>query len=542
MDLFEEIKRGNKYKVEKCVNSGANVNMKNDNGEFPLEIAIESAQKDIALYLLDNGVDINLVDETVCNYLHHSISYGLTDVSIRLIEKGVNINENCFHNQLTPLHVACMDDDSKEIVELLIANGADIDARDENQSTPLHVACRLDVTEVAKILINAGAEIDANNNDGITPLHMACVNGHESVVRALIESDADMAIKSDDGHDAMWFALKNRKSNKRNIIDYLNGVIISKFRSNTLLTDFLSKCTVGSSGSYVNHGSYGVGLTYKITEPGQQSPFEFLTLSHLLTGQQSDNHSIFLKIIPLTTDRQSWTINGGIASIKCSEIDEFVDECSHQVSIFKQTNNNLDSFVLPIYEAIILSDTDLHVIKRLRDCYDFSDTNNQLTPEFFENIIDSIRMPTRKIGLIVMPMMSIPPVSIGWDIGQTIRKMFHFSQIICYMIDLLELGLIHGDLHKGNIIYHPDLPNSTQCFEDGVPNKSLSKYYSKVFLLDFGMTGKAQHYIDWNVSDDYYKFKLQIKLLLMSKGVSWGKTPMEWGVISLVIRDFFKTR
>ena len=49
-----------------------------------------------------------------------------------------------------------------------------------------------------------------------------------------------------------------------------------------LLTDFLSKCSPGSSGSYVNQGTYGVGLKYEITQPGVDSPFEYLTLSHLM--------------------------------------------------------------------------------------------------------------------------------------------------------------------------------------------------------------------------------------------------------------------
>jgi hypothetical protein len=444
------------------------------------------------------------------------------------IESGADVNMT--NSSLTPLHVSLMGGTSKEIIELLIANGADINARNSHQSTPLHMACMNDVIEVAKILIDAGAEIDAKNNLGITPLHLACKNGGLSTVEALIERGADMDIKSNDGHDAMWYAKHNNR-NRNSISNYLSR---RQFVSNTLLTDFLSKCTARSSGSYVNHGSYGVGLTYKITEPGIQSPFEFLTLSHLLTGQQSDNHSIFLKIIPLADFSNSWDIDVGIGSrIESSEIDEFVDECSHQVSIFKQTNNNLDSFVLPIYEAIILSDTDLHVIKRLRDCYNFRDPNNKLSKYFFGEIIKNIKMSNAKLGLIVMPMMSIPPVSIGWDnmsssVVPTTRKMFQFSQIISYMINLLELGLIHGDLHKGNTIYHPDLPNSTQCFKDGVPNKSLSEYYGKLFLLDFGMTGKARHYIDWNVSDDYEKFKLQIKLLLIALPDNADYTPMEW--------------
>ena len=53
---------------------------------------------------------------------------------------------------------------------LLIANGADVNAKDNRKVTPLHIA---DTKEIIELLIAKGADVNAKYNDGITPLDWA---------------------------------------------------------------------------------------------------------------------------------------------------------------------------------------------------------------------------------------------------------------------------------------------------------------------------------------------------------------------------------
>lgn len=77
-------------------------------------------------------------------------------------------------------------------IKVLIANGADINAKDDTGNTPLHYAANSGHAKGAALLIKAGADIEAKNNKGWTPLQRACIDGHLEIIEVLIASDADV--------------------------------------------------------------------------------------------------------------------------------------------------------------------------------------------------------------------------------------------------------------------------------------------------------------------------------------------------------------
>jgi ankyrin repeat protein len=76
--------------------------------------------------------------------------------------------------------------------------------------TPLHVVAVWGDDESARVLIAEGAEIDARGEHAFTPLHEAVQQGKIEVVKLLLENGADPYLKSDLG-DA--FDLAEFKSN-----------------------------------------------------------------------------------------------------------------------------------------------------------------------------------------------------------------------------------------------------------------------------------------------------------------------------------------
>ena len=64
----------------------------------------------------------------------------------------------------------------KEVVELLIGKGADVNMKREGGWTPFHDAARYGCKEIVELLIAHGADVNAKDKDGDTPLDEAISN------------------------------------------------------------------------------------------------------------------------------------------------------------------------------------------------------------------------------------------------------------------------------------------------------------------------------------------------------------------------------
>ncbi|KAF4958745.1 hypothetical protein FSARC_10936 [Fusarium sarcochroum] len=82
------------------------------------------------------------------------------------------------------------------IVELLVQNGVDINAYDDNRRRPLHIACRENHEDIVALLMMYGANADKVDAIGKTPLTNAAIRGNASTVKVLLENGADPEVCS----------------------------------------------------------------------------------------------------------------------------------------------------------------------------------------------------------------------------------------------------------------------------------------------------------------------------------------------------------
>jgi hypothetical protein len=94
-------------------------------------------------------------------------------------------------DQSKGLLAAAAADDAARIVELL-AEGADIEAVDDDGRSPLLLATRHNAIEAARALVDAGADVNAMDANHDSPFLCAATEGHLDILRMTLNSGADL--------------------------------------------------------------------------------------------------------------------------------------------------------------------------------------------------------------------------------------------------------------------------------------------------------------------------------------------------------------
>ncbi|WP_375334053.1 ankyrin repeat domain-containing protein [Candidatus Tisiphia endosymbiont of Xenochironomus xenolabis] len=124
--------------------------------------------------LINAGVDLDNVPFITTTPLIQAVIKG--DVAmVRLISEKADINKaDNDENQASPLYYSLGYEDqpvNMKIVELLLANGADVNKPMYDGNTPMHMTHYKGNKEAIKLLLQYGAEINAKNDEDKTPLH-----------------------------------------------------------------------------------------------------------------------------------------------------------------------------------------------------------------------------------------------------------------------------------------------------------------------------------------------------------------------------------
>ena len=171
VDVWTGAQTGNIEAVKQHLADGVDVNSKNDIGRTPLDVAIAFKQSPIADLLRQHSGKTR--DELkAAESIVAAIRLGNIEAIKQHLADGADVNAKEAKNQITPLHWAAWRG-RKEIAELLIAKGADVNVKNKDGGTPLHNAAWKGHVEIAKLLIVKNADVTAKDVEGQTPLDWA---------------------------------------------------------------------------------------------------------------------------------------------------------------------------------------------------------------------------------------------------------------------------------------------------------------------------------------------------------------------------------
>lgn len=141
---------------------GADINAQDEDGLTPLHLAAGLGRLDIVKFLLERGADIEAKEKYGCTPLHYA---GERAIAKCIIEHGadIEVKTKSVFGGATPLHLVAASG-ALGVVKLLLEQGADINAKDEDGLTPLQIANRMDELDVAKLLMEYGADIEDNSD------------------------------------------------------------------------------------------------------------------------------------------------------------------------------------------------------------------------------------------------------------------------------------------------------------------------------------------------------------------------------------------
>ncbi|XP_049343856.1 protein VAPYRIN-LIKE-like isoform X2 [Solanum verrucosum] len=256
--LKSAAKNGNSHYISALIEAGADINRRDLEGDSVMSLAVKYGNLDCVQVLIEFGYTIDNSADRFLHYaaatdrvdLMEILCLGYADMDLNSIDSqgsdtdmldtqgwtplhfaahqghveavGVLLNHSNFakyvvtkqgktayelaidkgHSKLydvlqlgDTLHRAARKGDVADIKKC-IAEGANVNGKDQNGWTPLHRAAFKGRVEVVKVLVNNRAKLDIVDYVGYTPLHLAIEAGQKDVAMYLIAQGAKANLKS----------------------------------------------------------------------------------------------------------------------------------------------------------------------------------------------------------------------------------------------------------------------------------------------------------------------------------------------------------
>jgi ankyrin repeat protein len=192
---------GNMEITRLLLGAGAEVRASDDLGLSPLGTALQSHRTEVVALLRVHGASENVFDAVYAGQLATLTALLSKDKSLARATNGAG---------LSVVEIAA-DTDHTDVLKLLLSKGAPASVANGREGrTPLHSAVIHNRASTAEVLIRQGAEVEAVDRYGFTPLHLAAWEGSAEVATLLLKHKADPNARTRSSAAASDFSMGRR--------------------------------------------------------------------------------------------------------------------------------------------------------------------------------------------------------------------------------------------------------------------------------------------------------------------------------------------
>ncbi|KAL7799020.1 ankyrin repeat-containing domain protein [Trichoderma ceciliae] len=201
--------------VKLLVNAGANLDIRESKrGDTPISQAAYNGDLERVKYFVKHGADVHLGSPCDGAPIHQACRYSQWEVLKFLVENGADLNQVVSQGITgTPLQAACLQYATgeermvDEMVDYLIAHGADVTVEGGFVGTALHAAAFATTPTTIKTLLEKGATVDVKDSMGRMPIHAAAFHGIDNF-EVILEAGGNISSRDNIGRTALHWAVQ----------------------------------------------------------------------------------------------------------------------------------------------------------------------------------------------------------------------------------------------------------------------------------------------------------------------------------------------